>query len=155
MGLSNKTAVVSAVRQKIDKARERVETATFLRMSKLGEDLVNYARQIPAEVGYTDRTGNLRSSTGYVVAKDGKVINSDFKKVLDGSEGLQKGIEHAEKVLKDYQKGYVLIVVAGMEYALAVESHGRDVLTSAELKGRAKFPAELEKLKEAIRKMKI
>ena len=40
-------------------------------LNYVGEMCVNAAR---ASSGYTDRTHNLRSSTGYVVVRDGKVV---------------------------------------------------------------------------------
>ena len=66
MGIKNKStkAEVNAV---FVNAKEKIEKAIFMRLSKVGENLLNYAKTIPASEGYTDRTGNLRSSTGYVI----------------------------------------------------------------------------------------
>ena len=44
------------------------------RLCRIGEEVVTLAKLIPPERGFTDRTGNLRSSIGYVVCKDGQPI---------------------------------------------------------------------------------
>lgn len=82
---------------------------------------------------FKDQTGNLRSSMGFILAKDGQIINSGgFESVSgpkgSGSEGIKEGREYAEKLARS-SNGYVLIVVAGMNYATAVESKGFNVLT--------------------------
>ncbi|SFS30783.1 hypothetical protein [Lutibacter maritimus] len=91
----------------------------------LGEKFVNEARSNDT---YKDRTGNLRSSIGYIILKDGKIIESNFsgKKV-----GKNKGAEIANEIKTEYPDGYVLIGVAGMNYAAAVEAKGFDVITGA------------------------
>jgi hypothetical protein len=47
---------------------ERIQEAVLLAVQKVGEDFVTNARNMGA---YKDQTGNLRSSTGYVIIKDG------------------------------------------------------------------------------------
>jgi len=137
------------------KVRQRVDQAIFLRLSKLGEELVTYAKLIPASVGYTDRTGNLRASTGYIVSMKGSVIKESFAEVQGEVEGSLTGAKYATSIAAAYPDTNVLIVVAGMEYALAVESRGRDVLTSTLHIAEKKLPIELRKLKEAIKTMKV
>jgi len=91
----------------------------------VGITFMNDAKQNAA---FTDQTGNLRASIGYSVLKDGKVIDEGF-------DGEQEGIAESKKVIKEigkeYPIGYVLIGVAGMEYAAAVESKGYDVITGS------------------------
>ena len=90
-----------------------------------GEQFVNIARNTRT---YRDRTGNLRSSIGYVVGYEGKVVKSNFS-------GTGKEIKNAKnianEVLQEYAKGYVLIGFAGMGYAASVESKGYDVITGS------------------------
>lgn len=102
------------------------------RLCRIGEEVVTYAKQIPPERGFTDRTGNLRSSIGYVICKDGQPINLAFEAVKGGHEGVHTGQRLAMEIAGKHPEGYTLIVVAGMNYAAYVESKGRDVLTSAE-----------------------
>lgn len=85
---------------------------------------------------YTDQTGNLRSSIGYAVIWNGKVIQKELAdKVKIGDEGTSKGEKFlSDRIKKAQKKGIVLIVTAGMNYAEYVEAKGYNVLTSAELK---------------------
>lgn len=85
---------------------------------------------------YTDQTGNLRSSIGYAVVWDGKVVQRDcIDKVKQGDNGISAGNEYlSQRINKARKKGIVLIVTAGMNYAEYVEAKGYNVLSSAELK---------------------
>lgn len=100
-------------------------------LTRVGEEAVKLAKMIPPERGFKDRTGNLRSSIGYVVLVDGKLVNVDFAAVKGGHAGVNEGQRLALQV-GSKTEGYALVVVAGMNYAVHVESKGRDVLTSAE-----------------------
>lgn len=100
-------------------------------LTRVGEEAVKLAKMIPPERGFKDRTGNLRSSIGYVVLVDGKPVNVAFAAVKGGHAGVNEGQRLALQV-GSKTKGYALVVVAGMNYAVHVESKGRDVLTSAE-----------------------
>ena len=109
-----------------------VERQIIESLCRIGEEAVTLAKLIPPERGFTDRTGNLRSSIGYVVCKDGQPINLAFEAVKGGHEGVHTGQRLAMEIAGKHPEGYTLIVVAGMNYAAYVESKGRDVLTSAE-----------------------
>lgn len=100
-------------------------------LTRVGEEAVKLAKQIPPATGFKDRTGNLRSSIGYVVLVDGKPVNVAFAAVKGGHTGVNEGQRLALQV-GSKTEGYALVVVAGMNYAVHVESKGRDVLTSAE-----------------------
>ena len=54
-------------------------------LTRVGEEAVKLAKMIPPERGFKDRTGNLRSSIGYVVLVDGKPVNVAFAAVKGGS----------------------------------------------------------------------
>ena len=84
---------------------------------------------------YTDQTGNLRSSIGYVVLRDRKVYQQgQVDQTKDGKEGISEGKKYLEKRIKAAkQDGIMLIVTAGMNYAEYVETR-KVVLSSAELK---------------------
>ena len=101
-----------------------------------------------------DQTGNLRSSVGYVIAHNKNIIQySTFNQVMKGSEGVKTGKDLAEELAKRYSNNYVLIVVAGMNYAEFVEAmDNKDVLASTELWAREQVPLMLEKLKRQIAK---
>ena len=96
---------------------------------------------------YKDRTGNLRSSLGYVIVLDGKIkYQSDFEVVMQGDSGAKSGIQYAKEVARQFPEGIVLIVVAGMNYASFVSATGRDVLDSAELLADKLVPQILKQL---------
>lgn len=97
-------------------------------LAYIGETFVNEARQ---KRTYLDETGNLRASIGYSIVKNGRVIL--FKNPGKASEGKIEAAEFVtQKVSEIRQTGIYLIVYAGMEYALWVESrHNLDVLTGS------------------------
>ena len=97
-------------------------------LSYIGEEFVNKARSINT---YQDQTGNLRSSIGYVIAKNGRVLRKNYKQVGGANKGVTKGLNLADKAAAEHSDGIVLIVTAGMEYGLYVESMGYDVLSGS------------------------
>ncbi len=102
-----------------DFVEERInkEIAILMRM---GEEFVNKAR---TNGSYTDRTGNLRNSVGYVLMKNGIVIQKEI--------GLPQVAELFPEISDKFPNGIVLIGFAGMQYAEAVEAKGFDVITGS------------------------
>lgn len=100
---------------------------------------------------YMDQTGNLTASMGYVITYNGVVVEqSGFEKIGgtdSGSSGKASGRALAMQIAAQNNKGFSLIVVAGMNYAYAVESRGLNVLSSAELLAEKEFPKLLKMLK--------
>lgn len=98
----------------------------------LGELCNSKARQ---DGTYNDISGDLRSSIGYGVIANGKIVKiGGFKQVKQGSQGVADGISLVKELASNYPKGYALIVVAGAKHAEKVEAlDGKVVLTSAEL----------------------
>ena len=169
----------------------KVKNAFYKYMADVKENAIQSAISVLDYVGlecvkeariagkYTDRTGNLRSSTGYAVVYNGRIIRqSNFEKVHgqgensqlvdfvvkkgknkgkrvhywvkgasgDGSEGSRTGKELLYQLVSQYNNGLVLILVAGMDYAVHVEARGYNVLNSAEDLARRLVP---EMLREA------
>lgn len=158
MGIS-RNSTDQEIKRKFKEISERIENAMIMGMQRLGEEMLNYTKSIPAAIGYTDRTGALRSSTGYLLLVNGEIVKANFERV-EGPEateidGTKIGRAFADKIAKQFNEGFVLVFVAGMDYALAVESKGRDVLTSTEIMANSKVPEELLKLKEMVKVMKI
>lgn len=141
-----------------DSFYEEIFRKIFQQLVELGESAYNEA---VLKGRYNNITGNLRSSLGYVVAQDGRVVKEggfkriqgrgeNYQNVLfttkvgkkvqfwahgksgDGSEGSKKGLEYA-RTLATSMKGITLVVVAGMDYASFVNTRGLDVIDSAEL----------------------
>jgi hypothetical protein len=83
---------------------------------------------------YEDRTGNLNSSTGFVVHHKGKIVHTEFRESNNGTDkktGLKIGVEVAKKNLLE-NDGWGVVIVVGMEYASWVQGiHNRDVIASA------------------------
>lgn len=96
---------------------------------------------------YQNQTGNLESSTGYVVVVNGSVVNcAGFDVVKSGSEGAQGGKSYALSLVSKFPTGICLIVVAGMKYAHYVSDKGLDVLDSAEKLAQRLVPQMLKQL---------
>ena len=146
------TTPMSEINAAIQNETQRVEMLTIRAISYLGELCVIEARNRPKEISWVDRTGNLRSSVGYIIAKGGKIIKySDFQQVKAGSEGVDEGKKFAEMLAKQSLSSYVLVVVAGMNYAEYVEAmENKIVLASAELYARKHLPTIFKKLKRQI-----
>ena len=130
----------------------RINLAILIQLRVLGEKCVNHARQIDKTIGFEDQTGNLRSSLGYVIYLNGKPVGENFEKVRGGNEGLEKGRKLAKEIAGDYPRGFLLVVVAGMEYAVYVEANNRDVLTSAEHLAEKKLPEMLKQIDDKIKR---
>lgn len=101
-------------------------------LRRIGEEVVNEMRM---KGTYQDQTGNLRSSTGYVVVMDGKIVEmSAFETVKQGADGSKQGKAFVKELASKFPTDTVLIVVAGMDYAYYVQNkHERDVTISGEL----------------------
>ena len=128
--------------RRIDRFKVNIEQRIIWTLAMVGEQFVNDARSTRT---YHDQTGNLRSSIGYIIARDGNILQEN---VEGKSEGKTQAKKIAEEVLKENKKGFVLICVAGMEYAAAVESKGYDVITGS-------IPAAKALLKSKIKEYRL
>lgn len=140
----NSNDIERILREKIEKYHQKV-----IRILKyVGEKCINEARE---HGSYQDQTGNLRSSIGYIVLKDGKPIEKGGfapteRGTKKGKDGQKEGEAFINKVTSQYPKGFVLVVVAGMKYASYVEARNYNVLTSAELLAEKEVPKLLKAL---------
>lgn len=127
------TTPLHMIGDKINASVEAKQKVIVNTLCYVGEQCIIEARD---SGNYTDQTGNLRSSIGYAVVWDGKVVQRDcIDKIKQGDKGVSDGNEYLSKCIKGCRrKGIVLIVTAGMNYAEYVEAKGYNVLTSAELK---------------------
>jgi len=109
---------------------KRRERAIIYNLSAIGESCINAAR---TNGSYTDQTGNLRSSIGYTIVQDGRIIQqSSFQQVKHGTQGTKDGESFARQIVSKFPEGICLIVVAGMNYAAYVSAKGYNVLDSSE-----------------------
>lgn len=123
-------------------------------LSYLGEQAVNLARDRGQDVSWIDHTGNLRSSIGYGVFENGKEqIRSAFSQVKEGIDGSTAGKRMVEELSNLYTDTYVLVVVAGMNYASYVEAiESKDVLATATLMAKSKMNTYMDKALERAAK---
>lgn len=143
MGIKQTTPAAEIDRY-IEMQVERINKAVVYNLQYIGETCLNAARDTNS---YEDRTGNLRSSLGYVIVRDGKIVyQSAFEVVKEGGTGAKSGIQYAKEVARQFPEGIVLLVVAGMQYAAFVSAKGYDVMDSAELLADKLVPRILKQL---------
>lgn len=114
----------------------RIDGFVFDKNSRMRQALhyvgITFMNNARINASFTDRTGNLRSSIGYAVLLNGDVIDEEYE---GGNVNSEEGISQAKKVVRElameFDEGYVLIGIAGMEYAASVESKGYDVITGS------------------------
>jgi len=119
----------------------RFEQALLLVLNEFGVELVKCARE---QHNYTDRTGNLTNSIWYAVIKGRTVLSTGGG--ATGNEGASAAMETIMGLAGNNATKYTLAVVAGMEYAAAVESRGYNVLIPAELKANREFMGRMKSL---------
>ena len=125
--------------------QELIEQAIINRLKFVGEKFIRNARSNDT---YKDRTGNLRSSIGYVIIKDGQQISDFFPG--NKPDGKAKGLKVAQDAALKFPDGIVLICVAGMDYAAAVESNNYDVLTASSITAEEDLKRGLQELKNKL-----
>jgi len=135
MGITKKV-VKNTFQQYVTERLEQLKSQYARGLIAAGIETVNYIRNRSGETSWYDDTGNLRSSIGFVILDDGKIIfQSGFETVKSGTEGSRIGKEFSEQVAQrteQFKRGLVLLVVAGMEYAAYVEAmENKDVLASS------------------------
>lgn len=100
------------------------KAVTFL--ASVGERVVKFARE---HGSYTDQTGNLRHSIGYVIVQYGKVVTENFSIGRGFPEAQENARKSALSVVQNLPRTKTFLVwVAGMEYARYVEAKGYDVI---------------------------
>ncbi|MFQ8804113.1 MAG: hypothetical protein ACLR8Y_02015 [Alistipes indistinctus] len=151
------TTPVSEVQAAMRAEAARVERLTIKAFEYPGTQCVTCVRDRGGDESWYDQSGNLRSSVGYVIAKNGVIVSSSaFEQVRQGSEGSASGRQLAEEIARRYTGCYSLIVVAGMNYAAYVEAKdNKDVLGCFDgAMGQRPSPKILEQLKRAKLQMK-
>lgn len=123
-------AISNLMTEKIERLEKSIE---FNVIYHIGPDVSAHAKTYKT---FKDDTSNLVSSIGFVLAKNGEIISMGGFEAKggpngDGAEGVRKGKEYAEELARSSGKGYVLIIVAGMDYASYVEAKGYNVLTES------------------------
>lgn len=123
------TTPIGEVQQYIEEQLALKVEVLINKLSHIGEGALRIARE---QGSYTDRTKNLRNSTGYVIAIDGQVVTRAGFRTKN-----ENGAAFAEELARTTEGKAVLVVCAGMNYATYVSKRGYDVLDSAELEAQA------------------
>lgn len=112
-------------RKQMDQLAAEIDKDVFESLQQAGEDFVTGSRGMKKhEGGFGDVTGNLRSSIGYAIRRNGEIIFGNFDGNSTGVAAAKRAIDEVEKI-----QGLQLIGVAGMNYASEVESRGYNVIT--------------------------
>ena len=132
-----------ALNQYISDYGKRIEKALIYQLEYMVAELSNHAK---LNAGYQDQSSNLKSSIGGVVLKNGIPVSyKGFEGA--GDSGPDTGKAFLDTLISQAGSGYVLILVAGMEYATYVENYyGLNVLKKSELRMRTELPKELNRL---------
>lgn len=115
---------------------EQLTRLIIRQLSYIGEKCVAMARE---RGSYDDISGNLRSSISYAIIFNGSLIQSGKTQSTEGKkgngkEGQRQAKEMLRKLTAEYTDGIVLVVFAGMHYAVYVEDvRGKDVLATSKL----------------------
>ena len=110
--------------EKLRKYIERDTENIILVLHKIGQEAVNWARE---NGSYTDRTGNLRNSIGYIIFQNGEEIDSFGNAPAQANKDTVIRLAQS----KIPKSGLALVVFAGMEYGIYVEARGYTVLSGA------------------------
>lgn len=131
---------IRKLRKDLVEKRSDLINALVYKMRTIGEACIKIARELKPEDGsFQDVTGNLRSSIGYIVLYNGKVMQygapvQKSGSKGDGSAGVAAGNALLSKMKSEYPSGVVLVLCAGMKYAAFVENvRHKHVLIDAEL----------------------
>lgn len=148
----------SEIKAYLQKKSDLIEQMIIRRLALVGLKCVKHARERDT---YQDQTANLRNSIGFIIVRNGKIMMDNFEKSgipkkadSNGDNGVKIGRSLAMSLVGKYRKGFALIVVAGMNYAVKVESKGYDVLTTAEQLAKTEVPKMMQQLNLNIGKMR-
>lgn len=104
----------AVLNEMIEDWKEQVLEEIVDQLDRIGLECVNNARE---RGDYTDRTGNLRNSIASAVVVDGKIVRTN----LFIGEGKAQAHQFIQELANENNKGIVLLLVAGMNYAAYVE----------------------------------
>lgn len=113
---------------------DRLTEAMTNTLGYVGETCLTEAR---LGGNYRDRTGNLRSSIGYVIVVDGKIARET---------GGDAGRRFARSMVREFPTGIVLVMATGMNYSSYVAAKGYNVIDSAEAMAERLVPQIMKDL---------
>jgi hypothetical protein len=145
MAIKVKVNINDLLKRSFDALQREIDIRVTRAFQMACKETVTWAKQ---NHEYKQQSGALNSSTGFQLYKDGSLVDSYFAQSQGGDdpEGAKaKGVAAGQKVTEqraaELGAHICAVIVAGMPYAIHVESKGYDVLTGAE----KQFPKILEK----------
>lgn len=140
----------NSVEQRLRTFERLSEREVLAILETLGGRAVALARSLPELMSYYNHTHDLRSSIGYAILKEGRVLKTSS---FEGTEaGREAGLRLIAECAGQSSRGYALILVAGMHYAEYVERiESKEVLASAELWVRGEAPRLVRALQAKLR----
>lgn len=129
---------ISDISKEIDEAMKLYLNDVVKVFSDAGKAMADDARErtkdvnAPGADSFGNITWELRSSIGCVVYRSGEKVFSYFPILATGAEGAKEGEDYADFIALQLTESdeIVLVVVAGKEYAAAVENKGYNVLSN-------------------------
>src|SRR5678815_808718 len=100
------TTPMDAIDKKIAKEINRAENEILKKLSFIGENAVNDAR---GNGDYLDDTGNLRSSVGYTILKNGETVRtSSFDRVKkEATKAKKESTKLLDELRSKFNTGFV------------------------------------------------
>jgi hypothetical protein len=145
MAIKVRTRIDTLIMKGFEALNEEIDLRVTRAFQMACKETVTWAKQ---NHEYSQQTGALNSSTGFQLYKDGSLVDSHFEQSQGGDDtngakgqGVAIGQKVAEQRASELGAHICGVIVAGMPYAIHVESKGYDVLTGAE----KQFPSILEK----------
>jgi hypothetical protein len=147
-----------------------IHNGFYQELMLIGEEFVKNARE---NGNYTDRTGNLRNSIGYIIFNNGQPITENIRQtVVPHADADRLGKRHAiattdrnalaiarmkaTRIAKNHgAKGFLLVCVAGMEYAAAVESRGKDVISASSIEAKRELQAAVDEWRKLAQGIEV
>lgn len=139
------------VKRRIERRVEEFINQLEQGMITAGELAVATQRTSAEGKDYTDRTGNLRSSIGYVVKSRGETIAENIASRISasadaGEQAAKQGLEAFGADIGENEIG--IAIVAGMHYGRYVSHRGFDVIDTAQLVAEREVTAQIKNITE-------
>ncbi|MEO6134370.1 MAG: hypothetical protein ABIP35_04410 [Ginsengibacter sp.] len=145
---------IADIKKSFAEFSENFDQVIIERLSFVGEKFLVNARN---NGNYTDQTGNLRSSIGYAIIKDGEFVVTKYNTSTKQKKSKKKNLAAPQErnvtnsllasIAEKFPKGFVLVGLAGMEYAAYVESKNKDVITSSAITAENDLSSSLDELR--------
>lgn len=80
-----------------------------------------------------------------------QLSGSNWVQIRQGKEGVVAGERLLQEMVEKYPTGLIMVCVAGMDYAAAVESKGFDVISNSSTIAEQSFRKAMERISDSIK----